>query len=92
MITKHLHDAGVAHRIVGDATLFDILFLDRDVRDYRDVVQADTAANARFNKTLRAMGIFKSPGKLYPSLAITEEDLVMTDMALKAAASAVAEG
>ena len=89
MISRHLDGADIAHRIVGDATLFDVLFLDRDVRDYRDVLQADGERNARFNGALRAMGIFKSPGKLYPSLAITDEDLGKTDMALAAATAAI---
>ncbi|MEO1277321.1 MAG: aminotransferase class III-fold pyridoxal phosphate-dependent enzyme [Pseudomonadota bacterium] len=31
-ITRHLGEAGIAHRIVGDETLFDVLFLDPDVR------------------------------------------------------------
>ena len=73
-----LRIAGVAHRIVGDATLFDVVFTDRPVRDYRDVLAGDKAKNAAFNARLREKGIFKSPGKLYPSLALTEEDLALT--------------
>ncbi|WP_138933804.1 aspartate aminotransferase family protein [Roseovarius arcticus] len=87
---KHLTEAGVAHRIVGHETLFDVIFTDHDIRSYRDVVSADTAKNARFNAVLRENGIFKSPGKTYPHLALTEEDFQMTDAAIAKAAQAVA--
>lgn len=90
MVTKHLTAQGIAHRIVGDATLFDVLFLDHEVQNYRDVIRADAAKNATFNKVLRDEGIFKSPGKLYPSLAITDADLEQTDHALAKAAAAIA--
>jgi len=90
MIAGHLNEAGVAHRIVGDQTLFDVVFTDRDVRTYRDVLAADAAKNAKFNDVLRQEGIFKSPGKLYPSLAITDADLEQTDRAFAVAAKAIA--
>ncbi len=90
MIAGHLNAAGVAHRIVGDTTLFDAVFTDRDVRTYRDVLAADAEKNAKFNDVLRQEGIFKSPGKLYPSLAITDADLEQTDRAFAAAAKAIA--
>ena len=90
MISGHLNDAGVAHQIVGDATLFDVVFTDREVKNYRDVLAADAKTNTKFNNVLRGEGIFKSPGKLYPSLAITEEDIEKTDAAFKKAAQAIA--
>ncbi|KMW59344.1 Glutamate-1-semialdehyde aminotransferase [Candidatus Rhodobacter oscarellae] len=89
MASKSLKAQGIPHQITGDATLFDILFLDRPARDYRDVIQADGAWNAAFNDHLRGSGIFKSPGKLYPSLALTQADLEHTEAAFEAAASAI---
>ena len=85
MFEKHLSNAGIAHQIVGDKTLFDIVFTDKKVRNYRDVLKADADTNAKFNKVLRANSIFKSPGKTYPSLALTNEDLELTDKAIQAA-------
>lgn len=85
-----LDTVGIDHRLVGDATLFDIVFIDRDVRDYRDVKAADAKANARFNASLRSSGLFKSAGKLYPSLALTEADMAQTEAALKQAARELA--
>lgn len=82
---------GISHRIVGDPTLFELVFTGRDVRDYRDVLQSDTQAATHFNAVLREQGLFKSPGKTYPSLALTEADLAQTEAAYKAAAAALAE-
>ncbi len=82
-----LTEAGFAHRVVGDATLFDVVFTDRDVRDYRDIHGADMERNIRFNALLRDEGIFKPMGKTYPCLALTDDDLDKTRMAIRAAAT-----
>lgn len=87
MITKVLDRDGHPHVVLGHPTLFDIGFTDAQVTDYRSWLTVDTNKNAAFNKTLREKGIFKSPGKLYPSLAITEEDLQLTEAALDMASS-----
>ncbi|WP_299690477.1 aminotransferase class III-fold pyridoxal phosphate-dependent enzyme [uncultured Tateyamaria sp.] len=78
-----LTSAGIPHRVVGDPTLFDIVFTDRDVRSYRDTQAADHAINTRYNAALRANGIFKSPTKLYPSLALTQADFDQTEAAIQ---------
>lgn len=90
MFDRHLSAAGIAHRVVGHPTLFDVVFTDRDVRTYRDVQAADAAKNARFNAALRENGVFKSPGKVYPSLALTEADFALTDAAIEKATAAIA--
>lgn len=82
---------GVAHRVVGDPALFEVVFTRDQVRDYRDVFGADTARAARFNKVLMQEGLFKSPGKTYPSLALTEEDFAIAEAAYAKAAAAIAE-
>ncbi len=89
MQSDALTAAGIAHRVVGDPTLFDIVFLDRDVVNYRDTQDADAAMNTAYNKVLREEGVFKSPGKLYPSLALTEDDLELTQAAVSKAVAAI---
>ncbi len=89
MLEQSLGDAGIAHQIVGDPTLFDVVFTDRTVSNYRDVFAADATRNATFNKALREHGILKSPGKCYPSLAVGPEDLALTDMAISQAVTAL---
>jgi len=91
MMRAALNAEGVAHRIIGHETLFDIVFTDRDVANYRDVKTGDATRLARFNQVLRDHGIFKSPGKTYPCLALTEEDFARTETALRTAAAAVAD-
>ncbi|MGB5216372.1 MAG: aminotransferase class III-fold pyridoxal phosphate-dependent enzyme [Anderseniella sp.] len=86
-ISEHLGKAGFDHQIVGDPTLFDVLFTSGKIKDYRDVYKADAARNLRFNKLLREKGIFKSPGKLYPCLALTDADIEQTIDAIAYAAS-----
>jgi len=48
---------------------------------------ADAQMNARFNAVLREQGILKSPGKLYPSLALSPGDLDQTIEAFAVAAT-----
>jgi len=87
----HLERAAIPHRIVGHPTLFEVIFTNADVRDYRDVLAGDAQCSKVFNDTLRTSGILKSPGKMYPSLALTEADFEWTDAAVSAAADALAE-
>ena len=89
MLEQSLGDAGIAHQIVGDPTLFDVVFTDHMVSNYRDVFAADATRNAVFNKALRERGILKSPGKCYPSLAIGPEDLALTHVAISQAVTAL---
>ena len=91
MQSKALDAQGIAHRICGDPTLFDIYFTQTEPLDYRSARHDDPSHNAIWNKSLRAHGVFKSPGKMYPSLALTEADLALTEAAVGAAAKAVAK-
>ena len=91
MMHNNLRDFGIPHQIVGDPTLFDVVFTDHDVRNYRDVKNSNAAQTALFNKILRENGILKSPGKLYAHLAITDTELDRTNEAVKLASKAVAE-
>ncbi|WP_170367813.1 aspartate aminotransferase family protein [Ruegeria arenilitoris] len=91
MASAALTKRGVAHRVIGDPTLFEIVFTEGRVRDYRHVVRADTAKATRFNAVLMQNGMFKSPGKTYPSLALTEADFDLCKAAYAKAAQAVAE-
>ncbi|MEO1043798.1 MAG: aspartate aminotransferase family protein, partial [Pseudomonadota bacterium] len=89
MQSEQLSNAGIAHQICGDETLFDVFFTDRGCTDYRSAHHDDPSRNALYNTVLRAHGIFKSPGKLYPSLAITDDDLEMTRDAVAYAVKAL---
>ena len=88
-VRKALEPTGHPYQIVGEPTLFDVLFIDHKVRDYRDTVAADKKLNATFNEVLRREGVFKAPAKTYPCLALTEADLQLTADAFQVAAEAL---
>ena len=90
MLSEYLLDTNIPHQIVGDDVLFDVIFTDRPVRDYRDTFHADKDIQAKFNAVLRQNGIFKSSAKIYPHLAINNEDLDKTRAAIHLAAKAIA--
>ena len=91
MQSEKLHKAGIAHQIVGDETLFDVLFTQNSCTDYRSTKHAEAERAGLYNLTLRQHGILKSPPKLYPSLAITDADLDQTDEAVTAAVKALSD-
>ncbi|MEM9552075.1 MAG: aminotransferase class III-fold pyridoxal phosphate-dependent enzyme [Pseudomonadota bacterium] len=81
---------GVGYKTVGDPTLFEFVLTTDNVRDYRNVFASDTARATRFNQVLTDSGLFKSPGKTYPCLALTEDDFELAAAAYDKAAAAVA--
>ncbi len=87
LFSEQLKKNGHKHQVIGEPQLFDILFTDATVIDYRSGRKADADKNARFNHTLREEGLLKSPSKLYPCLALTEDDFEWTERAVKIAAS-----
>ena len=70
-----LKSAGFKAQVIGEPPLFDILFTDQPIKDYRDTLKADTAILKRFNQLLRARGIMKGESKYYVSLAHTQADI-----------------
>ena len=89
MQSEKLRKAGIAHQIVGDETLFDVLFTQNKCIDYRNTKHSQPELAALYNQTLREKGILKSPSKLYPSLAISEADLCKTEIAINRAVDVV---
>ncbi|UWR02098.1 aminotransferase class III-fold pyridoxal phosphate-dependent enzyme [Ruegeria conchae] len=89
MQSEELSKADIPHQICGDETLFDIFFTASVCRDYRTAKHDDPKRNEAYNATLRHHGIFKSPGKLYPSLAISAMDLELTKIAVQAAVRSI---
>jgi glutamate-1-semialdehyde 2,1-aminomutase len=91
MISDALGKTGVPFHIVGHPTLFEVVFHEVQPLDYRMVQNGDAQSAKAWNDTLHANGIFKSPGKTYPSLVLNEEDLAITQAAIDNAAQAVAD-
>jgi len=71
LLKKH----GFKAQVIGEPPLFDIVFTDQPIKDYRDTLKADTALLKRFNQALRARGIMKGESKYYVSVAHTQGDI-----------------
>jgi glutamate-1-semialdehyde 2,1-aminomutase len=70
-----LNRSGFKAQVIGEPPLFDILFTNQPIKDYRDTLKADTAILKRFNQLLRARGIMKGESKYYVSLAHSRADI-----------------
>ena len=86
-IRHRLESAGHNVQVVGHPTLFDIVFTDKPVRDYRDWLHGTRNKAADLHVQLKKNGILKGLGKFYVSLALTDEDIsrtldIVTDAAI----------
>ena len=80
---------GIAHQIVGEPWLFDCVFAERAVVDYRGVLGGDSDLARTFNQSMRASGILKADAKLYTHAALTETDMDQIQTAIYTAAKAL---
>ncbi|NVK29447.1 MAG: aminotransferase class III-fold pyridoxal phosphate-dependent enzyme [Gammaproteobacteria bacterium] len=89
-LSESLSKRQIAHQIVGEASLFDVVFSDKPIENYRDVARGDAEAAKMFNKVLRDEGILKSPSKIYPHLGLSDDDVLKTISAFETAAEHLA--
>ncbi|SFK72578.1 aspartate aminotransferase family protein [Falsiroseomonas stagni] len=73
--------AGIPAQVVGEPPLFDLVFTEGTVGDYRATLRADRAMAAHVNQVMRAGGILKGDSKYYISTAHEGRDI---DQALDA--------
>lgn len=83
-----VRDAGLPAQIVGMPVLFDLMFVEGDVSNYRDTLRQDSDALRRFNAVLRQNGVLKGDTKFYISTAHDEADIAQTIAAFRAAIDA----
>ena len=83
-----LDDAGISAKVMGEDCVFDVVFTEDEIVNYRSLQNTDAAKSKLFNKTLFDHGIFKSSTKHYISLTLTEEDI---DKTIKAYEDAVTQ-
>jgi glutamate-1-semialdehyde 2,1-aminomutase len=74
-LTKLAARHGMPARVSGEAPVFDIIFTDQDVVDYRATLTADRRRIALFNEECLRRGVVKAVNKIYVSLAHTDADL-----------------
>ncbi len=87
-----LKKAGIKATVIGEPPLFDVLFTDQPIKDYRDTLKADKTIAGKFNKLLRERGLMKGESKYYVSLAHTRADIDHTIRAWTEAAAELKKG
>ena len=85
--SKELSENNIDFKVVGDQTLFEIIFTNEEILNYRDVQKNDLKIYSKFNQILKENGVFKPIGKMYISLSLTEADFSQTKIAIAKAAS-----
>ncbi len=70
-----LKRSGLPAQVTGEPPLFDVVFTNQPIRDYRGTLSGDADMMRRFNALLRERGILKGESKYYVSLAHTPEDV-----------------
>jgi glutamate-1-semialdehyde 2,1-aminomutase len=77
-----LREAAQRHRlpaqVCGEPPVFDIIFTDREIVDYRATLTADRARIRLFNEACLRRGVVKAVNKIYVSLAHTDADVAET--------------
>jgi glutamate-1-semialdehyde 2,1-aminomutase len=81
---------GLPAQVSGEPPVFDIVFTDQPVVDYRATLTADRRRIALFNEECLRRGVVKAVNKIYVSLAHTDADVDETLHIFDAALAAVA--
>jgi glutamate-1-semialdehyde 2,1-aminomutase len=89
-LQSSMDKAGVKARVIGLPPLFDIVFADGPMNDYRDTARGDAEMMRRFNRALRENGVFKGDSKFYVSVAHDERDVATALAAFEKAAKTLA--
>jgi len=69
---------GIDAQVTGEPQVFDVMFTDRAIVDYRATLTADRAKLAIFNEHCLRGGIVKGGQKIYVSLAHSDADVART--------------
>jgi len=91
-LSELLKSAGLPAQVIGEPVLFDVVFTQDAIRDYRGTLKGDAAMLRRFNAALRARGVMKGDSKYYVSVAHTDDDVKHTIEAWKGAIAELSKG
>ena len=70
--------SSLAAQVIGETTVFDVVFTDRPITDYRATLTADGTRLRAFNVECLRRGVVKGVSKIYVSLAHTDDDVART--------------
>ncbi|HTY77026.1 MAG TPA: glutamate-1-semialdehyde 2,1-aminomutase [Candidatus Bathyarchaeia archaeon] len=77
-LTELVRRAGLPAQVVGEPVVFDVLFTDEPITDYRSLQKADGALGRAFTTELIKRGVVKNTQKMYVSLVHSEADVAHT--------------
>ncbi|HYB69314.1 MAG TPA: aminotransferase class III-fold pyridoxal phosphate-dependent enzyme [Candidatus Bathyarchaeia archaeon] len=77
-LTELAQRSGLAAQVVGEPVVFDVVFTDEPVTDYRSLQKADGALARIFTTELIRRGVVKNTQKMYISLVHSEQDVATT--------------
>jgi glutamate-1-semialdehyde 2,1-aminomutase len=80
--------SGLPAQVVGDSTMFDVVFTERPVTDYRAMLTADTELTKAFRAECLRRGVLRTT-KIYVSLAHSEADVAQALDVFQAALAAL---
>jgi glutamate-1-semialdehyde 2,1-aminomutase len=87
-LTVMIRERGLPAQVIGEPVLFDIIFAEGGIIDYRSGLRQDADALRRFNLALRHEGVLKGDTKFYVSTAHDETDVRHTLDAFEVALNA----
>ena len=64
--------------MIGETAVFDVVFTDRPITDYRAMLTADGARLKAFNAECLRRGVVKGVSKIYVTLAHGDDDVART--------------
>ncbi len=77
-LREQFASAGIPAQIVGEPPMFDVIFTEQEVVDYRSSLSGDPGLLKQFNAGLRERGVLKGDAKIYVSCAHDERDVADT--------------
>ncbi len=87
-LASKIRARGLPAQVIGEPVLFDIIFAEGEISDYRSTLRQDGDALRRFNLALRGEGVLKGDTKFYVSTVHDDADVAKTlaafDVALDA--------
>ena len=77
-LQRLLDEARIPARVIGEPPMFDVVFTESEIVDYRSTLRADKHRIRRFTELMLTRGIFRGDTKMYVSIAHTQEDVDRT--------------
>jgi len=87
MHRSSLDKRGIPYQIVGEPALFDVVFSENPVQNYRNHQSENMTRNKSFNMSMRRGGVLKAPSKIYASLTLDHCDFQILENAIQTAAT-----